>query len=118
MTYCTTLLMANTDHTCTPDLTSVFSHHGNPENIVTAMVHSSPLQILFHSFTTEVSLIAELQFTIQLLMELLKDSIEPSEANHNPQPWKEIVMNWFQVYSAAPHATTVHTHLLFDQERE
>lgn len=103
-------------HTVTTDdiiqfLTSIFSRHGNPENIVTDNGTQFTLSA-FASFLQNRGIThskASVYYpaangAVERFHRALKACIQT--AIQQSRPWKESVMNWLQVYRATPHATT------------
>jgi len=92
-------------------LTSVFSLHGNQENIVTdngpqftsaafaSFLHTRDIS---HSRTSVYFPAAN--GAIERFHRALRSCIQT--AIQQAQPWTETVMNWLQVYRATPHAAT------------
>ncbi|CAI5689948.1 unnamed protein product [Oreochromis niloticus] len=92
-------------------LSSVFSHHGNPENIVidngtqfTSVMFTSFLQSrgISHSRTSVYYPAAN--GAIERFHRALRTCIQT--AIQQSKPWKATVLDWLQVYRATPHATT------------
>lgn len=92
-------------------LTSIFSRHGNPENIVTdnGPQFTSAAFALFlhdrgisHSRTSVYHPAAN--GAVERFHRALRSCIQT--AIQQSQPWRETVMDWLQVYRATPHAAT------------
>ncbi|KAK7881940.1 hypothetical protein WMY93_028114 [Mugilogobius chulae] len=92
-------------------LSSVFSRHGDPENIVTdngtqftSSAFASFLQSrgISHSKTSVYYPAAN--GAIERFHRALRSCIQ--SAIQQSAPWKQTVTNWLQVYRATPHATT------------
>uniref|UniRef100_A0A8C6V5S1 Gypsy retrotransposon integrase-like protein 1 n=1 Tax=Neogobius melanostomus TaxID=47308 RepID=A0A8C6V5S1_9GOBI len=92
-------------------LSSVFSRHGDPENIVTdngtqftSAAFASFLQSrgISHSKTSVYYPAAN--GAIERFHRALRSCIQ--SAIQESQPWKDTVTNWLQIYRATPHATT------------
>lgn len=92
-------------------LSSVFSRHGNPENIITdngaqftSVMFTSFLQNrgISHSRTSVYYPAANgaIERFHRALRTCIQTSIQQSK------PWKATVLDWLQVYCATPHATT------------